>query len=468
MNFKSPDWVQDTIFYQIFPDRFNNGNLSNSSKKVCKWGDKPVRDNFFSGDLEGIIRKLPYLGELGVNALYLNPIFKSPSNHKYNTTDYYKIDPSFGDKNTLKRLVEELHRRKMRIILDGVFNHCGDTFWAFQDVMEKGSKSKNKDWFIIKNYPIVKYPEPNYRCWMGVSSMPEFNTDNPEVREYLLKVVKYWIKEANIDGWRLDTVEYMDPSFVKQIREAAKEIKKDAYVMGEVMGVATSWFKSKSLDAVMNYKLRDLLIDFFIKEAINAVEFNQQLYSFRQTYSDSINYFMFNLLDSHDVPRFLTLCGGNVKKMKLAVVFLMTYIGAPVIYYGDEVGMMGGEDPDCRRTMIWNKNQQNIDLLNFYKKIIKLRKESLALRRGNFKCLYQQGGLHCFSRQLNEEKIIVALNNSVKNEEIDFSLPGIKDRNSLRIKDIFDSTNSSFVIDQNELSIKVPANNFRILSINLY
>jgi glycosidase len=258
----------------------------------------------------------------------------------------------------------------------------------------------------------------------------------------------------------------MDPSFVKQIREAAKEIKKDAYVMGEVMGVATSWFKSKSLDAVMNYKLRDLLIDFFIKEAINAVEFNQQLYSFRQTYSDSINYFMFNLLDSHDVPRFLTLCGGNVKKMKLAVVFLMTYIGAPVIYYGDEVGMMGGEDPDCRRTMIWNKNQQNIDLLNFYKKIIKLRKESLALRRGNFKCLYQQGGLYCFSRQLNEEKIIVALNNSVKNEEIDFSLPGIKDRNSLRIKDIFDSTNSSFVIDQNELSIKVPANNFRMLSVS--
>ncbi|MBA7587262.1 Neopullulanase 2 [subsurface metagenome] len=172
MNFKSPDWVQDTIFYQIFPDRFNNGNLSNSSKKVCKWGDKPVRDDFFGGDLEGIIRKLPYLGELGVNALYLNPIFKSPSNHKYNTTDYYKIDPSFGDKNTLKRLVKELHWRKMRIILDGVFNHCGDTFWAFQDVMEKGSKSKNKDWFIIKNYPIVKYPEPNYRCWMGVSSMP--------------------------------------------------------------------------------------------------------------------------------------------------------------------------------------------------------------------------------------------------------------------------------------------------------
>jgi len=468
MNFKSPDWVQDAIFYQIFSDRFYNGNSSNSSKKVCKWGDKPARDNFFGGDLEGIICKLPYLEELGVNALYLNPIFKSPSNHKYDTTDYYEIDSSFGNKDSLKRLVKELHQRQIRIILDGVFNHCGNTFWAFQDVIEKGAKSKYKDWFIIKNYPIVKYPEPNYRCWMGTSSMPEFNTDNPEVREYLLKVVKYWIKDVDIDGWRLDTVEYMDPSFVKQIREAAKEVKKDAYIVGEVMGVATSWFKSKSLDAVMNYKLRDLLIDFFIKKVIDAKEFNQQLYSFRQTYSDWTNPFMFNLLDSHDVPRFLTLCGGDFKKMKLALIFLMTYIGAPVIYYGDEVGMMGGEDPDCRRAMIWDKNQQDIDLLNFYKKIIKLRRESLALRRGNFKCLYQQGGLYCFLRQLHEEKIIVALNNSDKNEEIKILLPEIETGKRLKIKDIFNSTIGPFVIDQNEPNLKVTAHDFRILSVSFY
>ena len=465
MDFKPPDWVQDAVFYQIFPDRFYNGNLSNDPKNVYKWGDLPTRNNFFGGDLEGIICKLPYLEELGVNALYLNPIFKSPSNHKYNTTDYYEVDPNFGDKNIFKKLVQELHRRGMRIILDGVFNHCGDTFWAFQDVVKKGSDSKYCNWFTLKGFPISKYPEINYCCWMGTSSMPEFNTDNSEVREYLLEIVKYWIKEADIDGWRLDTVEYMDPSFVKQIREAAKEVKKNVYVVGEVMGVATSWFKSKSLDAVMNYKLRDLIIDFFIKEVINATEFNQQLYSFRQTYTDSVNPFMFNLLDSHDVPRFLTLCSGNVEKMKLATAFLMTYIGAPVIYYGDEVGIMGGEDPDCRRTMIWNKNQQNIDLLNFYKKIIKLRRESLALRRGNFKCLYQQGGLYCFSRQLNEEKIVVALNNSDKNEEINISLTEIKTGKKLKIEDIFESKEGSFVIEQDELSIKVPAYNFKILSI---
>ncbi len=466
MGIRPPDWVQDAIFYQIFPDRFYNENLENDPQNIRKWGQKPTGNSFFGGDLDGIIYKLPYLEKLGVNALYLNPIFKAPSNHRYDTTDYYKVDPSLGDNDILKQLAKKLHQRNMHIILDGVFNHCGETFFAFQDVIKKGASSKYIDWFIIKSYPIVKFPEPNYRCWIGTSSMPEFNTDNPEVREYLLKVVKYWIKEADIDGWRLDTVEYMDPSFVKQIREAAKEVKKDAYIMGEVMGVATSWFKSKSLDAVMNYKLRDLIIDFFIKEATNATEFNHQLYSFRQTYSDSVNPFMFNLLDSHDVPRFLTLCDGDVKKMKLAVTFLMTYIGAPVIYYGDEVGVMGGEDPDCRRTMIWDKNQQDIDLLNFYKKIIKLRRESQALRRGSFKSLYQQGKLYCFLRQLNEEKIIVGLNNSDKNEEINISLPEIKTKKMLKIKDIFGSTKSSFVMDQNELNLKVAAHDFRILSVS--
>lgn len=468
MNFKSPDWVQDAIFYQIFPDRFYNGNSDNDSRNICKWGDMPTRDNFFGGDLEGIICKLPYLEELGVNALYLNPIFKSPSNHKYDTTDYYEVDPNFGDKNTLKRLVQELHRRGMRIILDGVFNHCGDTFWAFQDVREKGQKSRYKDWFIIKSYPIVKQPEPNYRCWMGVSSMPEFNTDNSEVREYLLEIVKYWIKEADIDGWRLDTVEFMEPSFVRQIREAAKEVKQDAYVVGEVMGgVATSWFKGHCIDAVMNYKLRDLIIDFFIKEVINAVEFNQQLYSFRQTYSDWINPFMYNLLDSHDVPRFLTLCGGDVKKMKLAAAFLMTYIGAPAIYYGDEVGMIGGEDPDCRRTMIWDKNRQNSDLLNFYKKIIKLRRESQALRRGSFKSLYQHENLYCFLRQLHEEKIIVALNNSNREVKIKIYLPETDKRKGLKIRDIFTNTESQFVIDQEGgFNLKIDAHDFRILSVS--
>ncbi len=463
MNFKPPNWVQDALFYQIFPDRFHNGNPNNDPENVCKWRDKPTRDNFFGGDLEGVIQKLPYLEELGVNALYLNPIFKSPSNHKYDTTDYYKVDSSFGDRDTLKKLVKKLHQRGMRIILDGVFNHCGETFWAFQDVIEKGSKSKYKDWFIIKDSPIVKQPEPNYRCFAGVPSMPEFNTDNPEVREYLLKIVKYWIKEADIDGWRLDTVEYMDPSFVKQIRIAAKEVKEDTYIMGEVMmGLATSWFKGECLDAVMNYRLRDLLIDFFVKRAIDAEEFDQRLYSLRQSYPDWANSVMFNLLDSHDRPRVLTLCHGNVKKMKLAVVFLMTYTGAPVIYYGDEVGMRGGKDPDCRRCMIWEKDRQNHHLLDLYKRMVKLRRENIVLRRGNFHSLYGVGGIYCFLRDLNGEKIIVALNNSSKNKKVEVPILETGKEKEKLYKDIF--TNETFLQSENKLHLKIPAYNFRILN----
>lgn len=429
MNFKSPDWVQNAVFYQIFPDRFHNGNSDNDPENVCRWGDKPTRDNFFGGDLAGIIRKLPYLEELGVNALYLNPIFKSPSNHKYDTTDYYKVDSSFGDRDTLKKLVKKLHQHGMRIILDGVFNHCGDTFWAFQDVIEKGSKSKYKNWFIIKDYPIVKQPEPNYRCLAGFSSMPEFNTDNPKVREYLLKVVKYWIKEADIDGWRLDTVEYMDASFVKQIRIAAKEVKEDAYVMGEVMmGLATSWFKGECLDAVMNYRLRHLLIDFLVKRTMDAEEFDQRLYSLRQSYPDWANPVMFNLLGSHDTPRIFTLCKGNKGRFKLCLIFSMTYVGAPTIYYGDEVGLRGGNDPECRKCMPWNIDFQSNDIYKFHQRCIQIRKQYSVLRKGSFQTLLKEKGIYSFVRKKEEETIIVIMNSTLNSEEICINLSekGIK------------------------------------------
>lgn len=382
MRLEEPAWVRDAIFYQIFPDRFYNGNRENDPGNLSQWGDKPTRNSFFGGDLEGIIQKLPYLEELGVNALYLNPIFKAPSNHKYDTEDYYQVDPHFGDKEVLKRLVAELHRRGMRIILDGVFNHCGTRFFAFQDVEKRGADSKYKDWFIIDGFPIVRKPEPNYRCWAGVPTMPEFNTDNPEVRQYLLNIVKYWIEEADIDGWRLDAVEFMDPSFVKEIRRVAKEAKEGAYIVGEVMGIATPWFNHAALDAAMNYRLWEALVDFFATSKMSASEFSRTLYSLRKSYPDWATYSMFNLLGSHDKPRFLTLSNGDKRRLKLAAAFLFSYPGAPVIYYGDEIGLSGGEDPDCRRTFIWEENKQDRELLAFFKRLIHLRKQEKVLRRG--------------------------------------------------------------------------------------
>ena len=461
---RPPDWVKDAIFYQIFPDRFYNGDPGNDPENVAKWADKPTRDNFFGGDLEGIIKKLDYLEDLGVNALYLNPIFKAPSNHKYDTEDYFQIDPQFGDKGVLKDLVKELHNRGMRIILDGVFNHCGEKFFAFQDLLKNGKDSKYRDWFFVKDFPLVREPEPNYRCWGGIPHMPEFNTDNPETREYLLNVVRYWIEEADIDGWRLDTTEYLEPSFVRDIRRTAKEAKEDAYVVGEVMGISTSWFKGDCLDAVMNYKLWESLVDFFAEGKCDAREFDGRLRFLRGSYPKWANYSMFNILGSHDKPRFLFYCKGDVKKMKLAVVFLMTYIGAPVIYYGDEIGMDGGGDPDCRRPFIWDERKQNRELLDLYKKMIGLRKDNPALRRGSFRSLYTLNNVYCYARNSDDQTIVVAINNSREDKFVKIDVGKLTLRNSFTIRDLINDKNS-FTATKNEFILEIPAYGFRLLSL---
>ncbi len=457
-----PDWVKDAIFYQIFLDRFYNGDPTNDPKNVAEWTDKPTRDNFFGGDLEGIIEKLDYLEDLGINALYLNPIFKAPSNHKYDTEDYFQIDPQFGNKDTLKKLVRELHKRGMRIILDGVFNHCGEKFFAFQDVLRNGKDSKYKDWFVVEDFPLTKKPEPNYRCWGGIAHMPEFNTDNPETRKYLLNVVRYWIEEADIDGWRLDTAEYLEPTFVKDIRKTAKKAKKDAYVVGEVMGISSSWFKGDCLDAVMNYKLWENLVKFFAESKCNAKEFDGTLRFLRGSYPKSVNYAMFNLISSHDKPRFLTLCYGDVRKMKLAVVFLMTYVGAPVIYYGDEIGMEGLGDPDCRRPFIWDEDRQDRALLKFYRQMIKLRRENPVLKRGNFYPLYTYDNVYCYARNSAENMIVVVLNNSNKDEVVRLNIDKLRSRKG-NIKDLVDG--NSFAIDRGILELKIPDYGYRVLSL---
>ncbi len=409
-----PPWVQDAVFYQIFPDRFYNGDPRTDPADVRPWEERPTRTSFSGGDLSGILKRLDYLKDLGVTALYLTPIFKAPSNHKYDVEDYYQIDPHFGDLALLKELVQELHRHKMRLILDGVFNHCGLSFFAFQEVLEKGPRSPYWEWFVIEGFPIVTEPEPNYHCWAGVAQMPEFNLQNPAVRQYLLEVVRYWLREADMDGWRLDTVEYLDPSFVREIRRAAKAVKPDAYVLGEVMGTAAAWFKGGCLDAAMNYRLWELLVAFFAEGRLTAEEFDHGLRFLRRSYPDWANYAMYNLLGSHDKPRFRTLCHGDLRRVRLASAFLFTYLGVPAVYYGDEVGLEGGEDPDCRRTFPWTTLESDPmagELLAFYKRLIRLRRHWDALRRGVFRTLHTQGPLFAYGRVLRDQVIWVVLNN---------------------------------------------------------
>lgn len=303
--FTVPEWVHDAIVYQIFPERFYNGNQNNDPQHTLPWNEKPKSDSFFGGDLDGIIEKLPYLSALGINVIYLTPIFHSPTNHKYDTTDYFSIDPHFGDLDTCKDLVDKAHQLGIRVIFDAVFNHCGDHFFAFEDVKKKGAASKYKDWFFIRDFPVVQSPEPNYETFaVNVPNMPKLNTGNPEVKEYLLKVVRYWMEETGIDGWRLDVANEVDHQFWRDFRKLVKGIKEDALIIGEIWHHSGAWLRGDQFDGVMNYLFRDDVLYFFAGHKINVSKFNHRLTQSRMNYPDQANVCMFNLLDSHDTERF--------------------------------------------------------------------------------------------------------------------------------------------------------------------
>ncbi|WP_281261198.1 glycoside hydrolase family 13 protein [Desmospora activa] len=264
--FEVPDWAVDTVVYQIFPERFANGDSRNDPPGTLPWDSslQPQADSFYGGDLAGIIQKMPYLADLGINAIYLTPIFRSPSNHKYNTDDYYQIDPHFGELETVKALVHTAHHYGMRVIFDAVFNHAGDGFFAFRDVVEKGEASPYKDWFRIESFPVTTTPQPNYETFAnGVSTMPKLMTQHPPVREYLLQVAEYWTREAGMDGWRLDVANEVDFAFWREFRRRVRSINPNALIIGEVWHDAGPWLRGDQFDGVMNYLFRDAVLAFF-------------------------------------------------------------------------------------------------------------------------------------------------------------------------------------------------------------
>lgn len=404
-----PDWVPDSVFYQIFPDRFRNGDPTNAPPDARPWGELPTHRSFFGGDLIGVREALPYLEDLGVNALYLTPIFTGSTNHRYDGEDYFHVDPAIGGDAAFGSLLGVAHHRGVRVVLDGVFNHCGRGHPFFRDAWERGRRSPYWDWFTIHGDRPEADPEPNYACWAGHASLPEWNLDYPPVREYLLSVVRHWIREG-IDGWRLDTVEYLPPDFVRAVYQTVKEENPAAYVLGEVMGLGTSWFRHRALDGVMHYKLREALVRFLAEGSWDAPRFARYLRSLWASYPLEANYACYTLLGSHDVPRFRTLCGGDTRKVALGAAFLFAYPGAPAIYYGDEVGLEGGEDPDCRRTFPWDERAWNPDLRATFRTLARLRREEPALRRGDVRWLYAAGRALVLVRRLPEAEVAFALN----------------------------------------------------------
>ena len=459
--FVTPDWVRNGVIYQIFPDRFRNGNTANDQDfhewyyegkhtlpasgmlnldyqeyyhLVKDWDDvggltkaphtPDHRDwmAFYGGDIAGVSQKLDYLKSLGVTIIYFNPIFEAKSTHKYDAADYGKIDPHFGTNDEFIAFVKEAHASGIRIILDIVYNHCGNSNFAFRDAVEKGDKSPYWSWFEFKKWPLPAgwpnvtqawKPADYYTCWWGYGDLPDLNFDlsrddkaeipirdvkhaqpNVSLVKYLLDTTTCWLKDAGVDGVRLDVPNEVPYWFWTVFNQRVKSVKPDAYIVGELWGNASDYVKPGLYDAVMNYAFfRDPVLKFIGSAQGTAAEFDASLATGRLTYPSQAVEVQMNLIDSHDTVRFLTTAGGDVNRLMLAALFQMTYVGAPTIYYGDEVALEGARDPDCRRPFPWNWEQdaKRNAMHEWYTKLANLRLAHAALRTGTFAARARRG-----------------------------------------------------------------------------
>src|SRR5947209_7559739 len=414
---QTPDWVRDAVFYQIFPDRFALSLSVPKARHLDEWGAAPTYHGYQGGDLIGVVEHLDYLVDLGINAVYFTPIFQSASNHRYHTHDYEKVDPMLGGNEALRRLIDQAHARGMRIVLDGVFNHASRGFFPFHDILENGQDSAYLDWFTINSFPLNAYDadkSPGYGAWWGLPALPKFNIKTPAVREYLLGIGRRWI-DFGIDGWRLDVAnEIDDDSFWREFRRRVRASNPEAYIVGEVWTEAGHWLQGDMWDAVMNYLFTRACIAFFCRDPDRdeikrtsfrvvdppgAEAFRSSIERLIGPYHPNVTAAMMNLLDSHDMPRFVAIARGDRSALRLATLFQMTYPGAPSIYYGDEVGMAGGHDPLNRAAFPWDSKAWDTDLLHDVQRCIALRKSRPALRRGSYECLRAEDDVHAHVRQ---------------------------------------------------------------------
>lgn len=430
MKIKTPDWVKQAVFYQIFPDRFAVGEkpIDWQPGKLDSWETPPTLQAYKGGNLWGVIDRLDYLQDLGINAIYFTPIFQSPSNHRYHTHDYYQVDPLLGGNAAFEALLKAAHQRGIKVILDGVFNHASRGFFFFNDILENGPYSPWLDWFLVERWPLSPYDgqkPANYVSWVGNRALPKFNHHNPQVREYIMRVGEYWLQQG-IDGWRLDVPDQIDvPDFWQEFRHRVKAINSEAYIVGEIWTDARQWLDGNQFDGVMNYLFTvptiafiggDRVIPKHIEKPpyqpyppIDAATYASKIQALLDLYPWEIHLTQLNLLSSHDTARFLTIVGEDVETLKLATLLLFTFPGAPSIYYGDEVGLAGGCDPDSRRsfppTQAWNE-----ELRQYHRDLIRLRHEHPVLSLGDYQIIFAQAQIYVFTRTLGSEKIVVVVN----------------------------------------------------------
>ena len=410
------DWMRSAVFYQIFVERFRQGNEKKDTSYInMKWDEKPTPKSFAGGDLAGIIEKMDYLKELGINALYLTPVFRSISNHKYDIIDYFTVDPQFGTKEELRQLVKLAHENGIRVVLDAVFNHCSMEMQQFQDVLEKGRESRFYDWFIIDG----DFPEPekmNYECFAACNYMPKLNTANEEVQDFLLEIAIYWIREVDIDGWRLDVSDEVSHDFWRRFRKAVKKEKPDSVIIGENWHDAYAYLMGDQYDSIMNYAFTKACLDYFAKGVFSAKDMADKLNSNLMRNTEQVNRMMLNLLDSHDTHRFFTEVNKDKDKMLAAIALEMVFEGAPCLYYGTELCMEGGYDPDSRRGFPWDTKSWDMDFLEKVKELIRIRKQP-AVQYGEIKIEEEQEMLHV-ERMWENSKIILRINMTEEEKKI--------------------------------------------------
>ena len=460
----TPEWVKDAVFYQIFPDRFAQSQAVPKPSILEPWDSPPTVYGFKGGDLLGVVEHLDYLQDLGITAIYFTPIFQSCANHRYHTHDYYQVDPILGGNAALRQLLDEAHRRGMRIVLDGVFNHASRGFYQFNHILENGAASPYVDWFTIKGYPLYAYEpshEPNYVAWWNLPALPKLNTGMPAVREFLWGVGRHWLKQG-IDGWRLDVpAEIDDDEFWREFRRQVKQVNSEAYIVGEIWQEAQRWLGGDQFDATMNYQFTMACLGWLARatldlplarrvggyrrlRTIGVRAFAQAIDGLMGLYDPAVTQVQLNLLDSHDTARFLTLAGGDESALRLATLLQMTYPGAPCVYYGDEIGMQGGHDPDSRRTFPWDEGCWNQDLRAYVKQCIALRGAHPALRRGDYARLYANNDIYAFGRRLGDETLIIVLNASQAPFALDIPLKGYLPTDT-RLREVWTQAEASVV-----------------------
>lgn len=446
-----PAWVGDTVWYQIMPDRFRKGSDHprryplrswSSSRNIHFW-------DTYGGDLKGITEKLPYLKELGITALYLNPIFEAASNHRYNTADYLRIDPMLGTEEDFRQLCADAAQRGIRIMLDGVFNHSGWFFDKWQDVWKNREKSEYKDWFMINDFNFV---EPSFGYGKGnsgtgkffsfafVDFMPKLNTNNPEVRKYIIDVCKMWVREYDIDGLRLDVANEISHVFCQELNVAMKSMKPDFYIVGEIWHNSQPWLRGQEYDSVMNYPLQNAIADFCCTDDMTAKEFEYAINRCYSMYYRQVNRVLFNQMDSHDTIRILNRCDGNKVRARQALALMFAMTGSVCIYYGTEIMLEGSFDPDNRRCMPWKEIEEGRfnDDMEFMKSLISLRKNHPAMTSSRYDFVYDESNPDGKERTVKilktaedkSEKICVEINSkmtetSCHKENILFNEEGI-------------------------------------------